>query len=468
MIFSVLPEKRSDFEEVNMADNSQGVKKLGIPECIAILVGGMVGAAVFSLSGLTIRDAGAASIISWVAAAVIYLIYGLMAAELSTFYPKSGGLFVFTYESIGKKESTKGIWGWMTAWTWLNVALFGAAFCAVYVAQYLGIAFPFFSNIVLWAVVWVVVCGILCLFNIQVAGVVSLVLTAVMVVLMLVYSILGLGSFNVENFKPFFTSGAEGGTGWVGAIPIAMMAFNAISAVAFMVTQIKKPKKTIPRSMIASMVITIVVYLLVLVSTIGMVGAQFFIENQGMEYVPLYSAAWTVLYAHPWLPAVISIAATLALTTTLLVLLMTAGWTFQSAAAYGFLPKALAKVNPKTGTPVNAILLSTVIVLIFSVLPEFTEYLVNTGGIANALCVIMIAITLIAARKKNKHEPEDFQLKGGSVLPIIIAILVAIFILPGVFQDWNYWLVMLAWLAVGLIIYGLLQLAKKSSKAGKA
>lgn len=448
-----------------MADGSTEVKKLGTSACIAILVGGMVGAAIFSLSGLTIRDAGAASMISWVVAALIYLIYGLMSAELSMFYPKSGGMFVFTYEALGKKESTKGAWGWMTAWTWLNVALFGSAFCAVYVAQYLGIAFPFFSNVVLWAVVWVVVCGILCLFNIQVAGVVSLVLTAAMIVLMLVYSILGLGSFNVENFKPFFTSGAEGGTGWIGAIPIAMMAFNAISAVAFMVSQIRKPKKTIPRSMIVSMIITIVVYLFVLISTVGMVGARFFIENQGMEYVPLYSAAWTVLYAHPWLPAVISIAATLALTTTLLVLLMTAGWTFQSAASYGFLPKFLAKVNPKTGTPINALILSTVIVLIFSVLPKFTEYLVNTGGIANALCVIMIAVTLIAARKKNKHEPEDFVLGGGSVLPIIIAVLVAIFILPVVFQAVNYWLVMLAWLAVGALIFLAGRLFKKSAKA---
>lgn len=459
----VISKKKDLFEEVIMTDNA-GVRKLGVIECIAVLVGGMVGAAIFSLSGLTIRDAGPASAISWVIAAVVYLVYGLMAAELSMFYPQSGGLFVFTHEAVGKKESTKDFWGWMTAWTWLNVALFGAAFCAVYVGQYLGIAFPFFKDIVLWAVVWVVVCGVLCLFNISVAGIASLILTVAMIILMLVYAFLGLGNVNVENFKPFFTAGAQGATGWIGAIPIAMMAFNAISAVAFMISQIKKPKKTVPKSMIISMVITIVVYLLVLVATIGMVGAQYFIQNPGTEYVPLYSAAWNVLYAYPWLPAVISIAATLALTTTLLVLLMTAGWTFQSAAASGLLPKFLAKVNPKTGTPVNALLLSTVIVLIFSVLPKFTEYLVNTGGIANALAVIMVAVTLIAARKKKKHEPEDFVLKGGSFLPILIALLVAVFILPGVFVQVNYWLVMLAWLAIGALIFVIEFYVKKSLK----
>lgn len=437
---------------------------LGSAQCIAILVGGMIGAAIFSLSGMTILNAGPSSILSWIIAAVIFLLYGLMTAELSTIYPRSGGIFVFSYEALGKTKNTKSIWGWVTAWSWLNVALFGAAFCAIYVAQYLSIAFPFFSNIVLWAVIWIIGCGILCLFNIQLAGTVNLILTAVLVVLMLVYSIAGVGSYNPANFVPFFTQGTGGSTGFISSIPIAMMAFNAISAVAFMVSLIRKPKKTIPKSMIISMAITIALYVFILVSTIGMVGAKYFIDNPGTEYVPLYSAAWTVLYSLPWLPAAISIAATIALTTTLLVLLMTAGWTVQSAAEYGLLPKFLGKINAKTKVPTNALILCIVVVLIFAVIPKFTDYLINTGGISNAICVIMVAITLIAARRKHTFEVGDFHLGGNSVIPVIVALLVAAFILPVVFQPLTYWYLYLAWMAVGAVVFLVFKLAQPKTQ----
>jgi len=439
--------------------------QLGTLQCIAILIGGMVGAAVFSLSGVTILSAGPASILSWVIAAVIFLFYGLMTAELSTIYPRSGGIFVFSYEALGKTKNTKSIWGWVTAWSWLNVALFGSAFCAIYVAQYLSIAFPFFSNVVLWAVIWIIGCGVLCLFNIQIAGTVNLILTAALIVIMLIYSITGVGSFNAANFTPFFTQGVGGSTGFIGSIPIAMLAFNAIAAVAFMVSLIKKPKKTIPKSMIISMVITIVLYVFIIVSTIGMIGTKYFIDNPGTHYVPLYSAAWNVLYSLPWLPAAISIAATLALTTTLLVLLMTAGWTIQSAAEYGLLPKFLGKINAKTKVPTNALIASIVVVLIFAVIPKFTDYLINTGGISNAICVIMVAITLIAARKQYTFEKGDFRLGGKSVIPIIIALLVAVFILPVVFQTLTYWYLYLAWMAAGAIIFAVFKLAQPKTKS---
>jgi amino acid transporter len=453
-----------DYQKFGGMNHMEQKNLLGNAQCIAILIGGMIGAAIFSLSGLTIRDAGPASIISWIIAAAVFLIYGLMTAELSTIYPRSGGLFVFAYESLGKKETTKSVWSWVTAWSWLNVALFGAAFCAVYVAKYLSIAFPFFSNVVLWAVIWVIGCGILCLFNITVAGTVNLILTVALIILMLVYSIAGIGSFKLENFTPFFSQGAGGSTGFIGQIPIAMMAFNAIAAVAFMVSQIRNPKKTIPQSMVISMIITIVLYCFIIVSTIGMLGAKFFIENPGMEYVPLYAAAWNILYNIPWLPAAISIAATLALTTTLLVLLMTAGWSVQSAAEYGLLPKALGKVNEKTRVPTNALVLCILVVLVFSCIPAFTEYLVNTGGISNAICVILVGLALISARRKNEYIPGNFRLGGGSILPIIVMVFVAAFILPVVFTALNYWLMYLVWMAVGAVIFFAYRLTRKKSK----
>ena len=57
--------------------------KLGLVACIAILTGGCIGSAIFSLSGMTMYYAGPAAIITWIVAAIILGCYGVQVAELS-------------------------------------------------------------------------------------------------------------------------------------------------------------------------------------------------------------------------------------------------------------------------------------------------------------------------------------------------------------------------------------------------
>ena len=64
-------------------ENNQG-GSLGLWTCVAMIAGGMVGSAIFSLSGLTMTAAGPSAILTWAIAAVIMLCYGLICAELST------------------------------------------------------------------------------------------------------------------------------------------------------------------------------------------------------------------------------------------------------------------------------------------------------------------------------------------------------------------------------------------------
>lgn len=65
----------------NNTGNNQG-GSLGLVACVTMIAGGMIGSAIFSLSGLTVYQAGPSAILSWVIAAAIMLIYGLVVAEL--------------------------------------------------------------------------------------------------------------------------------------------------------------------------------------------------------------------------------------------------------------------------------------------------------------------------------------------------------------------------------------------------
>jgi APA family basic amino acid/polyamine antiporter len=136
--------------------------KLGLFDSVHLLVGAMIGSAIFSLSGITILQAGPASILSWILGGVILLAYGLQTAELASRYPQSGGVFAFPAIVLGKTREQGRVWGWVSAWAYLFGCVAGAAFSAIYIGIYLGVAFPRLASLqVPIAIISVLLCGYL-------------------------------------------------------------------------------------------------------------------------------------------------------------------------------------------------------------------------------------------------------------------------------------------------------------------
>ena len=431
--------------------------KLGLLDSTTILIGGMIGSAIFSLSGMTIFNAGPASIISWIIAAVILFAYGLQTAELSTIYPSSGGVFVFPAKALGKSRKSRQIIGWISAWAYLFGCLGGAAFSATYVGTYLGVAFPSLNNAqVVIALATVVICGLLNLFNLSVTGKANTALTILLVATLVVFVVIALfsGKWDTTLFTPFFTQGAAGTTGFLTAIPIAMVAYGSIVAVAFMVGQIKDPNKTVPKAMIIAMAIVATLYVLVMVAVLGLVSSQFLQENPGMAYIPLYAAAFTSLSSIPWLTKLISISAVLALFTTIIVLIQLASRTLQAAAQDKVLPKCFAKENEKTKVAVVPTIVVIIAIGLLAAFPSFTIMIVSMGALSSALVVAIICITVVAARKQHPHVEGGFKAPGGNALPVItLMVLVACYVPDIVNGGWQIWVYTAGYLLIGYIIY---------------
>ncbi|MEL7608028.1 MAG: APC family permease [Bacillota bacterium] len=435
-------------------EKSQG--KLGLLESSTILIGGMVGSAIFSLSGITIMNAGPSAILSWIAAGVILFGYGLLNAELSTIYPNSGGVFTFPAKSLGKTPEQGRFWGWLSSWAYLCSCWGGAAFSAIYVGTYLSVAFPALAGLrVPLALLATLLCGVLNVFKISVTGKVSILLTGSLVLTMLLFIGVGLfgGQWDAALLTPFFTQGSQGSLGFLSTIPIAMVAYGSIVAVAFMVGEIKDPNKNVPRAMVIAMSIVIALYCLVMLTTLGLVTAGFLSENPDMTYIPLYAAAFTKLAHIPWLPALISVSATLALNTAMLVLIALASRTLQAAARSGILPKALGRNNAKTGVPLNATILVTVAFGALASFPMFTEFIINLGAMCNVIVVSIICVTVIAARRKNPGV-KAFRAPGGNVMPILILIVLVTCYVPKILTGgWQLWVFTAGYLLVGLMVY---------------
>lgn len=439
-----------------MEQKEQG--KLGLGACVAILAGGCIGSSIFSLSGMTMFYAGPASILSWLLAAIILGMYGILVAELSIRFPKSGGVYVFPAKAIGKSEKTGKIWGFIAAWGYLVSNVIAVAFAAMYVGTYLGVSFPAVGTPV-WQIILGVVaclfCIVLCLMQITGAGKFNNVLVGGLVACMLIYIVTAFvsGQWNIGNFDNFFGQGSMGTFGFLQAVPNAMTGYGSIVAIAFMVGEVKNPNRTVPKSLAISLIIIVFLYMLMIVSTMGNLQTQFLIDNPGMRFIPMFAVAFTTLASIPWLSTVISIAAVFALLTTMLVVMALNARALSSMAEGGMMPKFFAKYN-KNGVPMTATLVIGALCIVLACFPSITEILVNMGSVIAATTIMIVCLAYICANKKQPNLPEgSYKAPGGMILAYVAIALILISYVPGFFNaQGTMWLFTLAVYAVGAIV----------------
>ncbi len=438
-------------------------KKIGLFDTTAILVGGMIGSAIFSLSGITILHSGPAAILSWIIAAVILYTYGLQTAELSILYPESGGVFLFPAKTLGKNKRQGKFIGWLSSWAYIFGCIAGSAFSAVYVGIYLSVGFPALSEYnVIIAILTVLFAGVINLMNIQMTGKTNRFLTIGLTITLLMFVIISFtsGAWDSKNLTPFFSQGAKGSFGFMGSIPIAMVAYGAIVAASFMAGSIKNPKKNIPRSMSIAMAIVVTLYILVILAVLGLITSSFLQENSGMTYIPLYAAAFTKLASIPWLAKLISISATLALITTTLVVMALAAMPIKTAADSGVLPKVFSRTNKKTGVAHFAHISVIIVTALLASFPEATNLVVTLGSLCNAFVVGVICLTVIYARKKNP-DIKTFRAPGGNLLPVATLLVIISSYIPDIIRGgWILWAWTIGYFLFGILIYSM------SSKSG--
>ncbi|MDR3312793.1 MAG: APC family permease [Spirochaetaceae bacterium] len=455
-----------------MTTDSKTESGLGLGACVMLLIGAMVGSAIFSLSGMTIYQAGPAALLSWVIAAVVMLCYGLTTAELSAFFPKSGGVFVFPARAFGADTTVRAaqgsggfarttrlsgtMLGWVSTWGYLNANIAAMAFSATYVAVYLGVGFPAFAPLqVPLALGAIFLCLVINSLRVMVLGRANVYLVIALMTTLLAFILAAFtsGQWDGTALTPFFTQGAEGGMGFLSSVPVAMVAYGSIVSIAFMVSEVKTPNKNVPRSMFIAFGVVVALYGLTILAVVGLVSARFLAENPGMRYIPLYAACFTKLAAVPWLAKVISVSAVLALLTTMLVIVALTSRAVQAVAEAGMLPRPFA-YNLPNGTPVTATILVVGTSAVTACFPQFSAQMASSGALFSAVTISINCVSLLAARSRFVLPAASFRAPGGPVLPVItLGAIIACYV-PGILSGgWKLWGYTAVWYAIGLVIF---------------
>ncbi len=414
-----------------------------LPSCVALIAGACIGSAVFSISGLTIHLAGPAAVLSWIIAAVIALMYGLVVSRLALMYPQSGGIFVFPRMSIGGRKGRA--LGFLSGWGYIVSNIIAIAFSAIYMGLYLHMGFPAVGE-----GVWTALCALalsvaLILSGGRLSQSVQNLLVVVLVAMILLYcgiSFFG-GRFDTSAFSHFFSGGKGGAASFLRVVPMAIVAYNGCVAIAFMASEVLKPERNIRLSLIIGLSIVALLYSALVASVVGTLPSGLLDTGAEMRYAPLMASlsGWDECPA--FLPKLISICVAVALFTTMTALLRVNARAIQALSYDGLLPSVLGKQDSR-GVAWGAAALMTAVVAFLCFHPQWTYGMINMGSLLNVIAMVITCVSLLKAGGRGRFL--------AAVLLVLLPLCYVPEIIQGSAQLWIFTaLVYLAGTAVGLL-----------------
>jgi len=257
------------------------VRGLTLYDSTSIVICSIIGTGVFLKTAIMAQYVGSPFLVmaAWAAAGVLSLAGALTYAELGAMMPHAGGDYVYLRTAYG--EGAAFLYGWM----YITVGASGAAALAAAFATFLATVAPVgavwvertvsvFGHDILWrfgmkqvvAVAAILACGGLNCAGVSFSGRVQSVFTTVKV-LGVVLVTAGVFLFSKDVSWEHLTAPADApawcGFGAFGAAMLAALwAYNGWTFLGLVAGEVRRPERTIPRAIIAGMIIVLAVYLL--------------------------------------------------------------------------------------------------------------------------------------------------------------------------------------------------------------
>ena len=239
--------------------------KLGFRELVAMGVGGMVGGGIFSVLGLAVGLAGHAAPIAFTLGGVIAMLTGWSYARLGLTFHSAGGSFTYM-EHAYCHRNIAALGGWLLLAGYIGtLALYSYTF-GVYGSAMLGVAgHGSLLQHLLASGILMVFLGVN-LYSVKATGRAEDLIVIVKVVILSLFAAVGLFSIKADHLLPVFDHGQMGVL--MGAALI-FVAYEGFELIPNAVNDMKDPHRDLPRSIMVSILLTIVIYILVSLVAVG-------------------------------------------------------------------------------------------------------------------------------------------------------------------------------------------------------
>ena len=471
-------------------------RTLGSFSLVALGIGAVIGAGLFSITGMAAANyAGPGIMISFVIAAIGCAFAGLCYAEFASMIPIAGSAYTYSYATMGEFIA------WIIGWDLVLEYAVGSATVASSWAGYFGELFkslgmalppelmmtPFdsvqtvsgevihgFLN--LPAVFIVVLMSLILIRGTSESAWVNGVIVVLKVSIVVVFVIIGFKYIRPENLKPLIpkNTGAFGSFGWSGIIRAAAVVFFAyigFDAVSTAAQETKNPKKAMPIGILGSLAICTILYIFFAYVMTGVANYKMFNVGGSADLAPVAIAIkqmgpvgidGIVTPAYPWLNTAIIIAILLGYSSVILVMLLGQSRVFYSMSTDGLLPKVFSQIHPKHRTPYKSNLLFMIFVSAFAAFVP-GRIVGEMTSIGTLFAFILVCIGVLIMRKYMKDAPRAFRVPFVPLIPVL-GVLVCLGMM--VFLPFDTWIRLIVWMIIGLDIYAVYGMKKSHLNKG--
>ena len=390
----------SSTPENNHVIETQLSRDLGLVSALAIGVGTMVAAGIFTLSGLAVGYVGSAAIASFLLAAVVATFTALSYCEFSSIYPQSGEGYLYA------RRTFPALVAYMVGWCLL---LGYTASCGFYISSFASYFREFIWHTAVPAIPGLVVIAALTLLNIKgtkESGTFQVVITVGKVILLLWFVAGGMLYIDVAVIIERFSTDMASIASTSAMVFITFFGFSAIAASA---GEVKNPTKTIPRAIFISMGLVTVLYSLVVLVVVAANLSEYSESAMG-------TAAQS--YLGPIGGMVIVGGALFSMISASNASIMAGSRVALSMSQLGHLPRGIGTINGRTHTPIMAILLVGAAIGTFSLLLPL-EDLAHFADCVLLIALILVNAALIQHRRRFPHLERPFRVPLVPLLPVL-------------------------------------------------
>ncbi|MBJ7429451.1 MAG: amino acid permease [Bacteroidia bacterium] len=442
--------------EANKAEHGshQLNKTLSLRDLTAMGIAAIIGAGIFSTIGNASFDGGPAVILLFVFTAIACGFSALSYAEFASSIPISGSAYTYAYASFG--EIIAWIIGWalileygigniVVAISWSDYFTGLLAGLNIHIPDYLTMDYLTAKNGFEEAnrlltqhqtltfiqteqhSAWLTApsfLGTKLIFDLPAVGVIlaitaliyrgvhetkkaSNIFVAIKLFVIVLVIIVGAFYVNPDNWSPFMPNKITGVLKGVSSVFFAYIGFDALATTA---EECKNPERDLPKSMIASLIICTVLYILISLTLTGMISYKELAVGDPLAFV------FQKLNVN-WMSGIVAVSAVIAMASVLLVFQNGQPRIWMSMSRDGLLPKKFSKIHPKFKTPYFSTLITGALVAIpalFLNLKEVTD--ISSIGTLFAFVLVNAGVIQMESHKNKEHKGFKVPYVSGRII----------------------------------------------------
>lgn len=431
-------------------------RSIGLWQLTAIGLGAIIGAGIFALAGPVAKGSSAPAVgpavsLSFIVAGIASACAALSYAEFGGLIPKAGSAYTYGYAVLGE------IVGWFIGWDLLLEYTAIVAVVAIGVSQYVGyLVNSFGADLPAWMLgapgsggghkvdlFAVVLClGVALLLNrgIKTSARVETYLVFIKIVIVLAVIIVGAFYIKADNLTPYMPNGFGSVATGAATVFFAVFGYDAMSTAA---EESKDAERNLPKAIVMSLGIAMVLYLLAATVLTGMQNYTQLSDSAAFAFA--FQAVGQGTFAK-----VVSIGAIVGIITVLFSFSLAASRVWFAIARDGLLPGWFAHTNARQSPSRPVWIVGVVAAAIAGFVPIGDAAELTNIGILLAFVVVSAAV--IVLRYRSPELPRTFRTPLMPLTPLL-GIVFSLWLVSKL--QTVTWIRFVVWFLIGALVYGL-------------